>query len=310
MLIEKLTQEARVTATNLVDGIPQYECFCKKITISEFVLCTRWSNKISMKKTLIGLCAIALAATVNAAERYSPPEGFTSICTLEENCAVEGSTLVSFGAAGDYVYKTLQGEFLCTPATFGVAAHPPRPGVTCAIIDPNASASSQASSTTQAQDTSYVVENGDYALISRSSGKALTIAKASETDGAKAVQQNFEQKENQIWQLQRLENGYYSLTAKHSEKSLENLEWDSKDGSDVQQLPWINSWNQHWAIQAVDEGYVKIVSRTNGQALDVYEMNTKNLGEVVLWTYWGGENQQWKLVPVDTVPASTADSSK
>lgn len=253
-----------------------------------------------MKKLIWAICVLAISSLVNAAELYSPPDGFTSICTLDENCAVDRSTLVAFGSDGDYVYKTLSGEFICAPATFDLPRSSTRSGVNCAIIDPLASSTNVASSSTSSApiDNVFRIPNGDYALISRSSGKALTATKANGTDSAQVVQQNFEQQSHQIWHVTQLEGGYYSLSPSHSSKALENLDWDSKDGGELQQLPWINSWGQQWSILPVEEGYVKILSRTNNQALDVYEMNNKNNGAVVLWTYWGGENQQWRFVPV------------
>lgn len=236
------------------------------------------------------------AAAPSSAELEVAPEGFTSICTLDENCAVEDSVIVAFGRGSQFVYKTLSGAFLCNPDTFsapeeysGISPH-------CSIIDAQ-SPSSQAQSSTSS-DSDLKVAQGNYALISRYSGKALSVFASSKEDGADVVQQDFSQQQHQIWHITPLENGYYSIIASHSDKSLENLDWDSKDGGDLQQLPWMNSWSQHWEIQETDQGYVKVLSRTNGQALDVYALNNKNDGNVVMWTFWGGENQHWRLVPI------------
>lgn len=254
--------------------------------------------------TSLFFTALLSYSLTSGAAALSNPDGFSTICTLDESCSVDGSTLVAFGADGDFSYKTLSGNFLCSAPAFGLDKSKNVANATCSILDPEVSSgiiTPSSSSSAETESSAAAVQNsGLYAIVSRSSGKALTISDASDDDGARVVQQNFTQANNQIWSVTDLGNGYFSLSALHSNKALETKEWDSRDGSGLQQLTWMNSWNQQWALQDVGEGFVRIVSRTNGQVMDVYEMNNKNNGEVVLWTYWGGENQHWRLVPVNS----------
>lgn len=251
--------------------------------------------------------AITSAAFVLAASHaYSASlEGFTTICTLDENCAVEDSTLVAFGSQQQYTYKTLSGGFICAAKTFGLSTKVV-PSSTCLVLDKslaNGSVSSSSSGTlTDDAEKAAGLASGQYAIISLSSGKALTIKDSDLDDGALLVQQDFEQQVNQIWDVKVLGNGFYSITAFHSQKALESQDSNNRDGANLQQFTWVNDWKQHWAIQPIGDGYFRINSRFNGQVVDLYEMNKKNNGEVCLWTYWGGNNQHWRFVAITDEP--------
>lgn len=250
-----------------------------------------------MKRSIALITAgIALAFQAYA----SPPEGFVSICTLDESCAVESSTLVAFGQQDRYSFRTLSGNFVCNGKTFGIEGKI-SPAATCMTLDSAllAIASSSSSSGISVQD--QVVSNipsGTYAIVSRFSGKALAISEGSEQDGALLVQQDFRGESHQLWRIEALKDGFYSLSASHSGKTLDILDLNNRDGAKLQQLPWMDSWDQHWNIQPLSGGFHRITSRQSHQSVDVYEMNRHDSGTVCLWTFWGGENQQWRLIPV------------
>lgn len=229
-----------------------------------------------------------------------PAEGFSTICTLDESCAVEESTLVGFGAEDDYVYRSLHGSFVCTGATFGVDDAPEQ--ATCVALSVSETLNGDQAKAEEALPPS-APEEGVYALVSRFSGKGLEVKGAAEKDGAQIVQNDFHQQPHQLWYLTPLEDSYYSITALHSDKVLEVRDWSISDGAKLEQTPWLNSWNQHWRIEAVDGGYFKVQSRFTGKVLDVYEMNRNAGGDICTWTYWGGENQHWRLVPINLTPS-------
>lgn len=259
----------------------------------------------------------SFAALVFSTAHASAPEGFSTICTLDESCAVDASTLVAFGHDDTFSYRTLSGNFVCDGTTFGVAGKI-NPAATCLTLDSvalSSSASASSSGATAPQEAiAGELPTGLYAIVSRSSGKALAIADASSEDGALLVQQNFSAQPHQLWRVEDLGNGYYSISAQHSGKTMDLQDFTNKDGVKLQQNPWMNSWDQHWVIQKLNGGYFRISSRQSNQVLDVYEMNRKDGGPVCLWTYWGGDNQQWRLLPVkDTTaavpPTTTATSA-
>lgn len=254
----------------------------------------------------------SLAALAFSTAHAGTPEGFTTICTLDESCAVDGSTLVAFGHQDAFSYRTLTGNFVCNGKTFGISEKIP-PESTCMTLDPSVvgstSSSSSSGATTHKDAIPGQISTGLYAIVSRSSSKALAIAGGSDIDGAPLVQQDFTGAAHQIWQVEDLGDGYYAITAQHSEKVLDLQDFTNKDGVKLQQNPWMNSWDQHWLIQPLNGGFFRITSRLSNQALDVYEMNQKDGGPVCLWTYWGGDNQQWRLLPITPVATAAAAPS-
>ena len=253
----------------------------------------------------------SLAALAFPAAHADALDGFSTICTLDESCAVESSTLVAFGHKEDFSYRTLSGNFVCNGKTFGIQGKVSAES-TCMTLDSSvlgsASSSSSSGATQYKEAKPGQISTGFYAIVSRSSGKSLAIADGSEEDGAALVQQDFTGAAYQIWQVEDLGDGYYAITAQHSEKALDLQDFTNKDGVKLQQNPWMNSWDQHWVIQKLNGGFYRITSRQSNQALDVYEMNQMNGGTVCLWTYWGGDNQQWRLLPI-TPPATAAATS-
>lgn len=244
--------------------------------------------------------AAAALIIVTFQTQAAPPEGFVSICTLDESCAVESSTLVAFGQQDRYSFRTLSGSFVCNGKTFGIEGKV-SPAATCMTLDSNllGTASSSSSSGGSLADQALPrISSGTYAIVSRFSGKALAISAGSEDDGALLVQQDFRGEPHQLWRIEDLKDGFYSIAASHSGKSLDILDLNNRDGAKLQQLPWMNSWDQHWNIQPLNGGFFRIASRHSHQSLDVYEMNRHDGGTICLWTFWGGENQQWRLIPV------------
>lgn len=222
-------------------------------------------------------------------------EGFDSICTLDESCAVERSALVAFQAGPEITYRTLSGNFLCAPQTFGLTSVVTE--AQCHVMDASITSNNDDSNAfdqdAQASDTVY---SGPFAIITVSSGTALTVSPPDATEGV--TQQNFADKHGQVWRFMPLDNGYYAITDPEGELALEVKDWETRDGAKLKKTPWINSWNQHWQLDPVGDGIYVIRSRFSGHVLDVYKANDKPNADVMLWTYWGGENQHWRLLPI------------
>ncbi len=73
-------------------------------------------KEVRYARTLVALGALAVAGTAFAANR---PAGYTTICKQNETCTVSASVSVAMGRADQFLYKTLNGTFTCTAATFG-----------------------------------------------------------------------------------------------------------------------------------------------------------------------------------------------
>lgn len=253
-------------------------------------------------KTKMYFVSAVLTCTLGYSATSQALEGFDSICTLDESCAVEKSALVAFEAGPEVTYKTLSGNFVCAPQSFGLTS-----AVTeaqCHVMD--ASSSSTNDTQTTAEDdaeTRDSVYSGRFAVITVSSGTALTVSPPEATEGV--TQQNFTEMPGQVWQFTPLDNGYYAITDLEGELALEVKDWETRDGAKLKKTPWINSWNQHWQLDPVGDGVYAIRSRFSGHVLDVYKANDKHNADVMLWTYWGGENQHWRLIPIALDAVST-----
>jgi pectate lyase C len=79
-----------------------------------------------MGAVLVGMTATAFAAK-------NRPDGYVTICKIGESCAVSASTNVAFGAADLFVFKTLNGTFSCSVATFGSDPNPAKAVKECSV---------------------------------------------------------------------------------------------------------------------------------------------------------------------------------
>ena len=73
------------------------------------------------------------AATTQSQAATNRPDGYTTICKTNETCPVSQSTNVAFGASGQFVYKVLNGTFVCSVDTFGSDPLPNKSIKECSI---------------------------------------------------------------------------------------------------------------------------------------------------------------------------------
>lgn len=91
-------------------------------------------KSITFSSFLGGVAALAaLLCTGHAEAATNRPDGYTTICSSDETCSVSQSTNVAFGAAGLFVYKVLNGTFVCNVATFGSDPNPDKSVKECSI---------------------------------------------------------------------------------------------------------------------------------------------------------------------------------
>jgi pectate lyase C len=84
-----------------------------------------------LRQLCVGGLLLAVAATSWSATNR--PDGYVTICKINESCSVSSSTNVAFGAAGQFVYKVLNGTFTCTVATFGADPIPEKQVKECSV---------------------------------------------------------------------------------------------------------------------------------------------------------------------------------
>ncbi len=242
----------------------------------------------------LGSAVVGLSSQGHAADNSTTPEGYVAICSYGQTCAVAKSSLVAFGSQGQYAYKILNGAFTCSERAFNRVADNTE-NATCSV------AVKKVQKPPVFIQSAAELSDGAYAIISRHSGKALSL------NAQGALQQApYTGNAEQHFTIAKRKDGYFSITS-HRQSALEIKDWQTSDGAQVTAGAVADSWNQHWLISDSDPNYVSIASRFSGKSLDLFGLNTNNSAQVRLWTYWGGNNQQWQLIPA-TAPAKALPS--
>ena len=177
-------------------------------------IASRW------QKLFFTFTACLVAGLANAGNQ---PFGFTTICSAGETCSITRPTMVAFGTDSLFVFKVMQGTFICDVNAFNLDPRPSNPQKTCSI--PYARSNTPVSSETLAEQSKAMLQSGltdgRYVIVSKFSGRVLAVKDASQDNGAEIVQAEYTGAANQRWLLKRLTDGYYSIRATHSLKSLD-----------------------------------------------------------------------------------------
>lgn len=84
-----------------------------------------------LKRLCLGAVLAMMATAAFAAKNR--PDGYVTICKINESCSVSTSTNVAFGASDQFVFKVLNGTFSCTVATFGSDPIPSKQVKECSV---------------------------------------------------------------------------------------------------------------------------------------------------------------------------------
>ena len=249
------------------------------------------------KNIMLGAAAFGLSASAFSATNR--PDGFTTLCKIDETCALSSSTQVAFGASGQFVYKTLNSNFICNAATFGTDPVPSKSVKECSISknvsgEPDNNAGNDTDSEPSASDDSTLSSN-QYVIINRHSGLAIDVAGNSAADGANILQSQVGDTDLPYWDVTSLGNGYYSIRSASSGQSIDVYEFSMEPGAEIRQWSYWGGDNQQWAVTPVGDGYFTITSKLNGLALDAWEWSKADQADIRQFTHLGAVNQQWRF---------------
>ncbi len=101
---------------------------------------------LKVKRMIPGLALFLMAGSALAATNR--PDGYTTICKVDQSCSVDADTRVAFGASGQFIYKVLSGSFVCNVATFGTDPIPRKQVKECSISKTASAATPGSGSTT------------------------------------------------------------------------------------------------------------------------------------------------------------------
>jgi hypothetical protein len=148
-----------------------------------------------------------------------------------------------------------------------------------------------------------------YEIVSRHSGKLITIAGESTADGAAVQQWTRTRQASQQFQFVDAGGGHYKIRARHSGKVIDVASSSTADGANVVQWTDHGGTNQHFRVVEADSGHVKLINRSSGKALEVWERSTADGARISQYTDNSGANQQWQLARVGTDPSPSVSSS-
>ena len=156
-----------------------------------------------------------------------------------------------------------------------------------------------------AKSTALVLDSTKcYALIARSSKKALSIANSSTIAGAYAVQWSYLNTLSQKWQIKRADSNSYNLTGKQSNLNLDTRWGATTEGARLMQ--WgksAASATQKWQLVMTADGFYKVINKGSGRALSINggTRATSDGSLLIQSTYADLASQQWTISEVPCV---------
>ncbi len=149
-----------------------------------------------------------------------------------------------------------------------------------------------------------------YMIVSKKSGKAMTVSGNSADNAATIVQMPAEGYASQVWTLEDGGDGTFIFVNYFSNKVM-NVPNNSTEAG-TQMIQWNNdrSDNEKWLLTQTADGYYRITPKINPDyGLNVEGNSSGNAAAIIQWNYSGADNEKWSFVQVDTVlpnPAPTA----
>ncbi len=132
------------------------------------------------------LSGVVLAACATSAFAANRPTGFTTICNEGKTCSVPASTLVAYGRADKFTYKTLSGSFVCGEVTFGAGTKVAGGTNECSVgrATSAVSSSAPAQSSSSAATSSKVNSSAPSSIASSKSSVASSAASSAPSVGS------------------------------------------------------------------------------------------------------------------------------
>lgn len=165
--------------------------------------------------------------------------------------------------------------------------------------------------TVKAAAANELREGVNYIIVSKQSGKALTVESYVKAENARICQMPITNCESQVWTLNYDDNGYYQIVNKYSGKSL-NVPYASKDaGVEIVQFGKGNADNEKWQITDAGDGYCRITPKLVPQfGLNIEGASGDDGALLIQWNYAGADNEKWEFRPVQQINANPVWNEK
>jgi len=139
------------------------------------------------------------------------------------------------------------------------------------------------------------ITNGNYKIVSKLSGKVITIPNSSTVSGAIATQNTYASTNNQIWSFSNISDNVYTAQALHSSLFLHQ--------NYIYAAQWTptNIDDQKWRLKKESDGYYRIINLDGNECLSVANSSEGTQVKVVSGNYT--DNQKWALTSVQAQKA-------
>ena len=144
------------------------------------------------------------------------------------------------------------------------------------------------------------LEDGTYRIAtSLNSNVGLDISNASKNNGGNVQIWNYDDVEQQQFNIVYDGNGYYSIIPIHSGKVLDIQGGEKTSGTNVQQYENNGTISQKWIIQKTDDGYYHIISKLDNLYLDLAKESSANGINVQVSEEDGSKSQKFSFVKIE-----------
>lgn len=139
--------------------------------------------------------------------------------------------------------------------------------------------------------------DGEYAIINKNSGMALTIDGDIDDNGTNVNQSTFTGATEQLWKfVEAPTEDYYAIENVESERGLAVAGASGDDGANILLWDFNSGSNDQWKLEQVEGPYYKIMVLKNGKVIEIADGSTDEGGNAQQNTWNGGDNQQFKLI--------------
>ncbi|MGH1363701.1 MAG: NPCBM/NEW2 domain-containing protein, partial [Calditrichia bacterium] len=146
-------------------------------------------------------------------------------------------------------------------------------------------------------DPPETLADGWYTLEVRHSGKIASVENNAQSNGARIVQKDNVNGDNQKWEFTNLGSNKYRILAGHSNRALSVEDWEASAGSNLVQQDWQGKQNQIWYLSATNSGFYSFTNAYSGLFVEISEGSSNENRWAVTAQPGQQPHQQWKPIP-------------
>ena len=151
------------------------------------------------------------------------------------------------------------------------------------------------------------IEEGIYKIVMATAPtQSLTVDGGKKTNGANVHLWEYQNVEQQQFEIKYDAEGYCEIIPVHSEKRLDVVGWENEANVDQWEANGGND-NQKWIIKKSEKGNYNIISKRQNLYLDAYQSKTVDGTNIQVYEQSGGNGQEFKIEKIEEKPKKTVE---